>query len=183
MPSFHILIATVGRDTLQRMLDTILPHLTEVDHLTLVFDGVSPTNVNVETKGQVHIHSEPVALGFWGHGVRNKYASLLEKTDFVMHADDDDIYMPDAFTHIRNICIDVNTLYVGKMQFFHRVVPETPEIKPCNIGTPNGIIPYDVNKKGSWGHFGGGDFNFYESIEKHLDNILYFDHIIYRTRG
>ena len=32
MPSFHILIATVGRDVLQRMLDTILPYLTEIDH-------------------------------------------------------------------------------------------------------------------------------------------------------
>ena len=183
MPSFHILIATVGRDTLQRMLDTILPNLTEIDHLTIVFDGVQPTNINVETKGQIHIHSEPVALGFWGHGIRNKYAPFLEKTEFVMHADDDDIYMPGTFDYLRTICIDPTTLYVAKMQFFHRIFPETLEIKVNNIGTPNGVIPYELNKNGVWGDRAGGDGDFYVSIAKHTDNIVFVDRIIYRTRG
>jgi hypothetical protein len=184
MPSLHILIATVGRDTLQRMLDTILPYLTEIDHLTIVFDGVQPTNINVETKGQVHIHFEPDALGYWGHGIRNKYKYLIEKTDFVMHADDDDIYLPDAFMHVRNECTDINTLYVAKMHYFNDIIiPRTPEIKLCNIGTPNGIIPYELNKKGNFANNGGGDGEFYTEIAKHADTIVFLDHIIYRIRG
>jgi hypothetical protein len=179
MPSFHILIASIGRDTLQRMLDTILPHLTEIDHLTIVFDGVQPTNVNLQTLGQVHIHSEPVALGFWGHGIRNKYAPLLEKTDFVMHADDDDVYLPNAFIDIRNTCVDVDTLYITKMHYYQFVFPKTPEIKVNNVGTPNGIIPYELNKLGTWGDIVGGDGEFYVSIAKHTDKIVFTDHIIY----
>ena len=34
MPSLHVLVATIGRDTLQRLLNSILPFLTEIDHLT-----------------------------------------------------------------------------------------------------------------------------------------------------
>lgn len=179
MPSVHILIASIGRDSLQRMLDTILPFLTEIDHLTIVFDGVQPTNVNLETRGQVHVHSEPVALGFWGHGIRNKYAPLLEKTDFVMHADDDDAYLPNAFTDVRNTCVDTDTLYVMKMYFYQFTFPKTPEIKICNIGTPNGIIPYELNKKGKWGDVVGGDGEFYVSLLEHTDKIIFTDHIIY----
>jgi len=180
MPSFHILIASIGRDTLQRMLDTILPHLTEIDHLTIVFDGVQPTNVNLQTLGQVHIHSEPVALGFWGHGIRNKYAPLLEKTDFVMHADDDDVYLPNAFIDIRNTCVDTDTLYVAKIKpGSGKIVPVNHEIVIGNIGTPCGIIPYELNKKGTWAEYYCGDGEFYISIAKHTDKIVFIDHIIY----
>lgn len=179
MATLHILIATIGRPTLQRMLDTILPHLTARDHLTLVFDGVQPTNINVETRGQVHIHYEPIALGFWGHGIRNKYASLLEKTDFVMHADDDDIYLPNAFTDVRNTCVDIDTLYITKMHYYQFIFPKTPEIKVNNIGTPNGVIPYELNKLGIWGDRVGGDGDFYVSIAKYSENIVFTDHIIY----
>jgi hypothetical protein len=184
MPSFHILIATVGRDVLQRMLDTILPYLTEIDHLTIVFDGVEPTNINVETKGHVHIHSEPIALGFWGHGIRNKYATLLEKTDFVMHADDDDGYATDAFSVLRNICIDNETLYIGKMKNFdERILPTNDKIVIADIGTPCGIIPYELNKKATWAEYYGGDGSFYIEISKYVANIVFFNNIIYNVRS
>ena len=180
MPSLHVLIATVGRDTLQRMLDSILPFLTEVDQLTIVFDGVEPTKINVETKGTVHIHQEPVALGFWGHGIRNKYGPLLEKTDFVMHADDDDAYTPGAFDTIRSRCTDTSTLYIAKI---HRVkkdvyIPAYPKIENTNIGTPCGIIPHEVNQKGDWGGQYGGDYMFYHSIES-LAQVVFLDDVIY----
>jgi len=180
MPSLHVLIATIGRPSLQIMLDSILPFLTEVDHLTIVFDGVEPTQINTETKGMVHVHHEPVSLGYWGHGVRNKYAHILEKTDFVMHADDDDEYKPGAFDAVRKLCIDTNTLYVAKI---HRVIknvyiPAYPKIENTNIGTPCGIIPYEVNLRGDWGGKYGGDYMFYHSIED-LVPVVFLDHVIY----
>jgi hypothetical protein len=180
MPSLHILIATIGRHSLQTMLDSILPFLSDVDHLTIVFDGVEPTQLNTETKGTVHIYHEPVALGYWGHGVRNKYAAHLEKTDFVMHGDDDDSYAPDAFDAIRSACIDPNTLYMMKVYNVTRntYLPAFPKIENRNISTQCGVIPYELNVKGTWGPFYGGDFAFYESIEP-LAPVVFIDSVIY----
>jgi hypothetical protein len=180
MASLHILIATIGRPSLQTMLDSILPFLTEVDHLTVVFDGVEPTQIKTETKGSVHIHHEPIALGYWGHGIRNKYASHLEKTDFVMHGDDDDTYAPGAFDAVRSACTDVNTLYMMKVYNVTRntYLPAFPKIENRNISTQCGVIPHELNTKGTWGPFYGGDFAFYESIEP-LAPVVFVDSVIY----
>jgi uncharacterized RmlC-like cupin family protein len=181
MPSFHILIATIGRSSLQQMLDSVLPFLTESDHVTVVFDGVEPIALNTESRGHVHIRHEPVALGFWGHGVRMAYASRLEKTDFVMHADDDDVYAPDSFDALREQCLDPNTLYIAKVYNTTRktFVPSYPQIVNTNISTQCGIIPYELNIKGIWGFWYGGDFTFYDSIQTFapvvfLDTVIYF---------
>jgi len=189
-PSLHILIPSVARPSLQNMLDSILPYLRKQDHVTIVFDGVEPSkSLNLESEGNIHIYVEDVALGFWGHGVRNKYASLLEKTDFVLHADDDDTYSPDAFNMIRNECKDVNALYIFRMFFTQRntYVPKINYnfIENKNIGTPCGIIPYELNNKAYWGLLYGGDFEFYESIEKLVNSnsnsnkIIFSDSVIY----
>ena len=187
MPTLHVLIASIGRQSLQGMLDSILPFLLEDDHVTIVFDGVEPTvnaqELQTQTKGTVHIHHELFALGFWGHGVRNKYNALLERTDFVLHADDDDTYKPDAFRIIREECKDVKNLYIMKLHNVTRNTYVPPlhcnKIENTNIGTPCGIIPYELNLKGIWGCFYGGDFAFYESIAHLADSVVFSESVIY----
>mgnify|MGYP002655380395 CR=1 FL=1 len=163
MPTFHVLIATIGRPTLYHMLESLLPQLTANDHVTIVFDGVTPLPI---TGHNVHIHHEPQALGYWGHGIRNKYAPLLEKTDFVMHADDDDVYTPGTFATLRRMCVDPSTLYVTRMllKSENRLIPAEPVVREKNIGTPNGVIPYEKNKQSQWGPRVGGDGTFYEAL-------------------
>jgi hypothetical protein len=180
MPSLHVLIVTLGRPSLQNMLNSILPSLTDVDHLTIIFDGVAPTEINTETKGTVHIFQEEKGRCWPNHAFRNKYSPLLEKTDFVMHADDDDEYTPGAFDVIRSTCTDPETLYIFKMEIVnHKIVPTQHHIVAGEIGTPNGIIPYDLNRKGVWELKYGGDWDFYHSLEPHAKNIEYLDHVIY----
>ena len=181
MPSFHVLIATIGRPTLQAMLDSILPFLTSDDHLTIVFDGVAPTNIRTETKGRVHIYYEETALGSFGHGIRNKYASLLDRTDFVMHADDDDTYEPGAFESLRELCTDPSTLYVARMQIVNsKIIPVQDEICDANIGTPNGIVPYDLNVKAKWVLAFGGDFSYYSDLKAMATKVVFLKPVIYR---
>lgn len=181
MPSFHVLIATIGRPTLQAMLDSILPFLTADDHLTIVFDGVAPTNIRTETKGRVHIYYEETALGSFGHGIRNKYASLLDRTDFVMHADDDDTYEPGAFESLRELCTDPSTLYVARMQIVNsKIIPVQDEICDANIGTPNGIVPYDLNVKAKWVLAFGGDFSYYSDLKAMATKVVFLKPVIYR---
>ena len=90
------------------MLDSLSPQLLPHDALTIVYDGhtdipVALANVSA-FQCPVYQHCEPVALGYWGHGIRNKYASLLSPRDFVMHADDDDVYTPYTFDWLRRHC-------------------------------------------------------------------------------
>jgi hypothetical protein len=182
--TINILIATIGRPTLQNMLNSLVNQLNENDCLTIVYDGhTSIPYFNIlNFKCKVLQYFEPEALKFWGHGIRNKYASLLEKTDFVMHADDDDIYLPNSINMIRNNFCDNNVLYIYKILLNNQHFPFFHNIKSVNIGTPNGIIPYDLNIKGDWGYLYGGDGMFYESIKDHAKYINYYNDVIYSIR-
>jgi hypothetical protein len=180
--SFQVLIATIGRPSLQRMLDSLSPQLQEQDCLTLVFDGYSKIpEFNLKNfKCEIKQYFEPIALGYWGHRIRNKYSSIIEKRDFVMHADDDDIYLPDVFSELRHQCISKNTLYIARMnnRKIRRIIPEGDFIRINHIGTPNGIIPYDLNMKTEWKHQYGGDGLFYETISKEA-NVIFLPTVIY----
>jgi len=185
IPTFNVLIATVGRPGLQNMLNSLSPQLSERDCLTVVFDGKSkiPSDFDFSKfKCKINLFNEPIALKYWGHGIRNKYASLLEKRDFIMHADDDDTYTSNAFDTIRSTIIDINTLYIFKFFYNNNPFPTKHEIKEGNIGTPMGIIPYELNNKGEWLHRYGGDGAFYEQIARNATNIVFCNEIIYILR-
>jgi hypothetical protein len=181
--SINILIATIGRPSLHIMLDSLLPQLSENDIVTIVFDAVPSIPLYIESAlCKVRLIEEPEKLGFSGHAIRNKYKYLLEETDFVMHADDDDYYVADAFSEIKKQCIDKNTLYIAKMKFrdIDRIIPIENHIRIDNIGTPCGIIPYWLNKLGTWAHYEpAGDGIFYEAISKNATSVVFIDKIIY----
>lgn len=181
--TFNILIATVGRPSLQRMLDSLSPQLEESDCLTIVFDGHSSIPKFDISKFKCHVqqHHEPVALGSWGHAIRNKYAPLLEKRDFVMHADDDDIYLPGVFGELRKQCVNPETLYIAKMNVrkIGRIIPEGNFIRINHIGTPNGIIPYDLNSKSTWKYQYGGDGLFYQELSQFARSVVFLSTVIY----
>jgi len=180
MPTINVLIATIGRESLQIMLDSLVNELKQDDHLTIVFDGTKQKNCDTtKFNCNIHIFEEETNLGYWGHAIRNKYASILEKTDFVMHADDDDRYVPGSFDLIRKTCIDEDILYIFKM-VQGPVIPVEGKFNYLgNVGTPNGIIPYKYNSLAMWHLYGGGDGFFYEDLSKKVKNIIWCPFIIY----
>ena len=186
MPSFHVLIASIGRESLQLMLNSLIPQLNSEDHITIVFDGVAAIPMDFrENKCKIHVCEEKVNLGFYGHAIRNKYANILEKTDFIMHADDDDTYFPNAFDNLRLLCDNKNTLYVARMLTPAGPIPFPKKtlfqsIKNNYIGTPCGIIPYKFNSKAIWELRHGGDQNFYETLEKNT-TVKFLNIIIYHV--
>ena len=181
MPTFHVLLATIGRSSLQRMINSLVNELLECDHLTIVFDGVKPINCDVSNiKCTIHIYEEERALGYWGHEIRNKYAHIIEQTDFVLHADDDDVYVQGTFNYLRTECDDNMKLYIAQMKG-EKLYPENHDLFGGNIGTPMGIIPYNYNQNSEWGLFMGGDGFFYENISRVAD-IIWLPRIIYLIR-
>jgi hypothetical protein len=196
-PTFHILIATGGRNTLCNMLNSLKNELTNTDAITIVFDGdnakakseISPEWF-IGHKAHINIIEQSPNLGFWGHGIRNKYQNILyPKCTFIMHADDDDEYIPGSFDKLRKLCIDSKTLYIARMQRISKkddipvdIIPainKSKLIELGNIGTPNGIIPTEIAQKGEWGNFYGGDWHYYNGVKDFANNIVFLDVIIY----
>jgi hypothetical protein len=191
IPSFHILIATAGRPSLKYMLNSLRDQLTKEDAITIVFDGDGSFEKSMFSdewlkghKSVIEIIKESTKLGHWGHGVRNKYQGILNhKTTFIMHADDDDIYVKGALNILRDKCLNPNTLYIA--QFCRddgTVVPtkNTSNIGLCNIGTPCGIIPFSISNCSNWADLRGGDYHYYNNLKEFTKEIVFLDHTIYK---
>jgi hypothetical protein len=165
------------------LIDSLSNELNENDCLTIVFDNNTQRKIkNIDkVKSKIIIHNESHKLGYWGHGIRNKYASLLEKRDFIVHADDDDSYFPNSFDKLRKQCLNISVIYISKMLISDKVIVPSDhcEIMIGNIGTPCGIIPYNYNIQGKWGYFYGGDGQYYIDLIKKIGRVKRLNTIIY----
>jgi hypothetical protein len=190
IPTFHILIATAGKPCLLNMLNSLREQLTENDAITIVFDGEGSLKQSTLSdewlnghKSKINIIEQSPNLGYWGHGIRNKYQGILEpKTTFILNADDDDVYVQGSFKKLRELCSNPNTLYITKFLVRSKnvIVPsQSIKITQDDIGTPCGIIPFNIASNSIWEHRYGGDFNYYDNIQKHCQQIKFLDLIIY----
>lgn len=177
MKSFNVVIATTGRPTLQKMIDSIAPQLQEQDYITIIWDS-QPVAVQVNSSCQVIQIQNEKPLGSWGHGSRTRWQDSLPG-DYLMNADDDDIYTEDAMTHIREHCIE-DKLYVFQMAVDLHVCPRYHKIEMANIGTPCGV--YKPGGLPSWDPVYGGDFMFYDKLSK-IKEVEFIDKVIYKVRG
>lgn len=175
--SFNVIIATAGRDTLQKMIDSIAPQLEEQDYLTIIWD-CQPIALQIDSKCQVISLQNPEPLGFWGHGSRNRWQDELPG-DYFMNADDDDMYVSDAMKSIREHCKE-EKLYVFKFNNNNTAVPREPAIYVGNIGTSCGVYP-KVKKFPKWEHEYGGDGMFYVALSEMLP-VEFVNKVIYIVR-
>lgn len=194
-PTFHVLICTGGKPVLKGMIDSLKEELLEGDAMTIIFDGPDAFKKSTFSdewtsgfKCAIKKIEENPALGFWGHGARNKYqGQLTPKTTFIMNADDDDTYIAGSFAKLREKCVDPNTLYIAKMTYVNdrkTIIPrQNKEIVYADISTQNGIIPFDMAAKGEWKPKYGGDFDYYTDLKKLNPPIVFLEELIYLKGG
>jgi hypothetical protein len=192
-PSFHILITTIGRPTLHRLLNSLKSELTSNDAITIIFDGEEAYPKSGLTKEWLKGHKADIFIienipntGFWGHPVLNKYqGKLMKKTTYIMLADDDDKYLKGSFSKLRCQCKDKDTLYIGKMCYDHdktKIIPRQNEkIVASDIGKVNGIIPFRDISKSSWGYHYLGDFDYYDKLQHKVKDVVFLDTIFYKV--
>lgn len=184
--NLSVLISTIGNEYLIDMLDSLKYQLSVNDYLYVVVDGSDyhqkVRSVLSNFNGYVcnlEIIYENDNQGYWGHGIRNKYQRLL-KGDYILHADDDDIYIDLSIDIIKK---SINENF-GKMllfKFYHNYSKNeyfwrVPFLMLNNIGTPCGAIPNIPDLMGNWGYRYGGDFDFYKSCKfekKFVDEYIY----------
>jgi hypothetical protein len=182
MKSFNVLLTTIGRAELSRMLDSLVNQLSEIDYLTIVSDmnhDYVRDIINLYDWKCTVLHiANNTALGFWGHGSRNKWQNSLPG-DFILNADDDDRYTEWAFEYIRNYVVE-DKLYLFKHQNNGGTAWASHEIRIGNIGTSCGVIPNNHNLP-DWGYFYGGDGEFYVKLSQMIP-YEFIDCIIYKVR-
>jgi hypothetical protein len=186
--SYHVLLATIGKNTIFNILIMLKKQLLETDFLTIVIDGKKYSNNKKIIEDfcknflcKVNIIIEEENLGYWGHGIRNKHNNL--NGDFIYHIDDDDIIYEDTFDIIRKHCIDIDVIYIFKIKLENNnIIWKNKIIKEGEISTQSGIIPMNINKEGYWTLRYGGDFDFYNNLyEKY--NVIFIDKLIYKKIG
>jgi glycosyltransferase involved in cell wall biosynthesis len=94
-----VLIATIGRDTLKRSIDSITPQLGDGDELVVAADGPEAlVKARRQWPACVLVPGSP--HGNWGHTPRNLMIPALEGP-WVVHQDDDDTMAPEALANVR----------------------------------------------------------------------------------
>jgi len=185
-PSIHVLLATMGKDSVFVILDSLKKQLKENDYITIVFDGPNLPNIDkvkkllTQFKCNTTVIVEKNNLGYWGHAIRNKHNILAG--DFVFHVDDDDDITPNAINIIKSNCKDKNTIYIFKIDLGIYTIWKTKKIIFGEISTQMGLIPTKINPTSKFLYKYGGDYDFYKKLEDDGNNIEYIDKLIYVIR-
>ena len=190
-PTFHVVIATAGRQSLMKMLNSLKSQLTENDALTLLFDGQYAKEKSTykdeygkSMKCKVNVIEQIPGLEMYGHPTINKYLpSLQPETTYVMFADDDDHYLEGAFDTLRKKCVDPDILYIAKMRDKHIIVPPFGHttIDLGHISKQCGIIPFKDKDKSKIALIREGDFDYYNELKDKVKGLIFLDDIIYEV--
>ena len=94
------------------------PKIITIDHINsyITSFNTNPLQVKYNLILPNHIKNLNGPEGNFGHPLLNRHMNTLDG-DFIMFADDDDRYVPDAFEYIRNTVIE-KKLYIFKHRNF-----------------------------------------------------------------
>jgi hypothetical protein len=184
MYSINIVCTSIGRTTLPRLIESFKDQLGENDIFTIISDisheYVSEVLKLYKFKFKVnHIRNEGERVWKYGHPLLNQHMNNLEG-DFIMFADDDDRYTPDAFSVIKQTINNPNKLYIFKHKWGGDINWKLQDFTIGNVGKCMGVIPNTHNLP-NFREDVFGDVYFYEEIGKIFESE-FVDHIIYKVR-
>ena len=209
--SFTVVITTLGRPTLATMLSSLGPQLSALDNVVVISDinATDPSTAPriAATEGMLKAMAcncsklfiqNPAPMGGSGHNSRTHHQKALPGA-FVMHADDDDMYTPDAFEIIRAVITDLSPkVYIfraAKENLYRKVLipfrqlmsfpamhsTHPREIGFMNGGTPNGVARNIPSMFPDWGTKIGGDAIFWQALIYNFgfENTVLVPRVIY----
>lgn len=184
--SLNIIITTIGRETLPRLIESFYGSLEECDFLTIISDKRHDFVQEVISRYDFKCNVIYINNGEdpekhrnkFGHDLINKHKSSFEG-DFLMFADDDDRYVEGIIPFIKAQLIDKGTMYIFKHKwdyFSHWNEPVVVNIGKCMVSIPNikSELP-DIQEDVQ------GDFYWFPELEKIFD-VKFVDKIIYLVR-
>lgn len=171
-----IVIATIGRPSLHRTLESLQGQLRDLDEVLVVGDG-DPENAGRMFRAS-GLPGRYIPIegpnGDYGHTPRNK-AMPQALGKHLLFIDDDDTYLPGAMDSVRRAIIehpDRPILFKMKRpdKRFNDVLWTKRRVELGNVSTQMIVAPNTPAKLGVWGHRYAGDFDFLTSTIKHYQN-------------
>lgn len=167
--SIHILLTTIGRDSLNNTLNSLVNQLTETDFITVVSDlehnKVRTMLAAFDFKCTVQHISNNKTLGFWGHASRNRFQNFL-RGDYIHNGDDDCVYAEGAIQKMKNYVTGKPVkLYIFKIKAKDgSVIWNEQKVVKGNVDTGSGLIPNMHTLPAKWAYVYNGDFDFYNQL-------------------
>jgi len=210
-PTLHVLVATIGRGGphgLLRLLGSLEPQLHAGDALTIVYDARDDAHTRMYVAVVAHrLTQRGVAVRVeWnatnmgiGEAVRSHWGPLLERRDFVVHCDDDNVYVPGAFDRNRARIAEDRHEHGGRGDALHIfrhtykveqwgmatlpwVWPLLPVVSRGFVDTGDGVVPYDVNARVAWPPRNGGDGEFYAGVAQLVPRVRHWPDVTFEYR-
>jgi hypothetical protein len=184
MSSVSFIIATVGRASLERTIESIEPR--PGDEILIVADE----SLNLHLRPLVHrnylrfLHCPPGHD--WGHHERT-FATPLAKGDFLSFMDDDDYYASGHRSAMDEaIAANPDGPTIFCMRLHHMggyVLWRDKELRCGNVGTPMLLIPRDLDKIAPWPPHYGGDSTFIQSCKWKPEQFRWSRQVIAEVTG
>lgn len=201
--SLHILIPSVGRPEIRRLLDSISDQIQDQDMITVVFDGDYPHHILNEVQSRlnempghniVELAPRKTSSGDIGYSARNEHKS--RGGDFVLFADDDNYYLPNALSKIRGIVQhDLDALFFFQANITNgSPIPDVwNNANPVigNIDSGCGVTPTKYAQHAVWagikhpllGVVCCGDHQFYNEVSNLVPRTYFIAKLIYVHTG
>lgn len=160
MPRLSIIVATSGRDTLPRALRSIADQpLLPGDEVLVV--GHTPEIKRTAEEFFGYRFVQFPYSGDYGIAAR-QHAMPLATGTHLSFLDDDDSYLPGAFTAIREaIQAHPNCPIMFRMiTYWGQILWAEPVVQESNHGGQQFVVPNDPERLGQWGKRYAGDYDF-----------------------
>lgn len=180
--SLSIIIPTIGRPSLKKTIESILPQWEPGDQIIVVGDGEQPNAEDIVS----HYYSEyPVEYHetsptrCFGHAQRN-FGMEVAMCSHLSFMDDDDWYAQNALPQIRSVIkMTPDKPLIFQMQYPNRfVLWQHPHLVEANVGTPMIVVPNVPEKLGVWGNRREGDWDFLHTMKWAENEISWWPVVI-----
>jgi hypothetical protein len=159
--ALSIIIPTIGRQELRRILGELAPQLSPQDEVLVVGDGPQPAAREIAGGfGSRVKYWEHGSDHCWGYPQRN-WVMPRASGSHLMFFDDDDRGAPAALQHVR----DAARANPGRPLMFREIHEEgliwgRKRVELSNVSTQLFVVPNDPARLGKWGQRYVGDYDF-----------------------
>jgi glycosyltransferase involved in cell wall biosynthesis len=152
-----IIVASSGRPTLARTLDSAATQMLPGDELLVSVNDDAP----------------------WGHRARNELMTRA-RGDSLLFMDDDDEYADGALVAVRAaLDIEPSRMHVFRMRYPNGdTIWRTPALICGNVSTQMVVVPNVPERRGWWGDRYEGDYDFIASTARLAGQPVWHEEVI-----
>lgn len=186
MTRISYIIPTIGRPSLTRTLETVLPQLAPQDEAVVIGDGDCPSaknqclTISRKYPSSVLLYLETKERHYdWGCTPCD-YGVARASGDYVVFLGDDDLASPNAVEEIRkHVDADPGVPFIFAMT--HQGTHLRPDIRENAVSGQQIVVPRDMSKMPKFATYSRLNYSDQEFIEKCIHNwnaVSYADVVI-----